>query len=153
MLKWGIVGSQGAGIITPYWYIPQKSKILIYISAVTLRRRALYEWKWCCKSHIDVYWCHKVTFNGKMNKLEVSEVIVLDLKIFPLQFKYWSEDEEWQKKTRGDMFGILEVFVVALQILAFLPHDGSGDNTGLSSGWFSTLTITSSFLFFWIFNP
>ena len=50
------------------------------------------------------------------------------------------------------MFGILEVFVVALQILAFLPHDGSGDNTGLSSGWFSTLTITSSFLFFWIFH-
>ena len=46
----------------------------------------------------------------KMNKLEVSEVIVLDLKIFPLQFKYWSEDEEWQKKTRSDMFGILEVF-------------------------------------------
>ena len=88
-----------------------------------------------------------------MNKLEVSEVIVLDLKIFPLQFKYWSEDEEWQKKTRSDMFGILEVFVVALQILAFLPHDGSGDNTGLSSGWFSTLTITSSFLFFWIFHP
>ena len=88
-----------------------------------------------------------------MDKLEVSEVIVLDLKIFPLQSKGWSEDGEWRKKTGSDMFGILEVFVVALQILAFLPHDGSGDNTGLSSGWFSTLTITSSFLFFWIFNP
>lgn len=75
-------------------------------------------------------------------------------KSFPFNptSKYWSEDEEWQKKTRSDMFGILEVFVVALQILAFLPHDGSGDNTGLSSGWFSTLTITSSFLFFWIFH-
>ena len=81
---------------------------------MTLRRRALYEWKWCCKSHIDVYRCHKVTFNGKMDKLEVSEVIVLDLKIFPLQFNIqgliWrrrvaEKDEKWHVWDFGGFCG------------------------------------------------